>query len=91
MTISFSMPDHIEEHLRGEVGPDLGQAAKEALAIQLYREGRISLGLVAEMLEMGVIEADEWLGKRGVPLNYTAEDFEADRKSLAEVFPEARR
>jgi predicted HTH domain antitoxin len=90
MTISFSMPDRVEQYLRTALGGDVSQAAKEALAVDLYRKGNISLGLLAEMLGMGVLEADAWLADRGVPLNYSAQDFEADQKALAEVFPGVR-
>lgn len=70
---------------------DLSVAAKEALAIESYRTGRISLGVLAEMLDMGVIEADAWLAQRGVPLDYTPDDLAADRDDLAALFPEMRR
>ena len=43
MSISFSLPRDIEAALVGEFG-DLGQAAKEALTIEGYRRGRLSLG-----------------------------------------------
>jgi predicted HTH domain antitoxin len=91
MQISIDVPKRIEEALRAELGGDLDRAAKESLAIDLYRQGRISIGFLAEMLGMGVIEADRWLAERNVPLNYSVEDFEADVKNLRELFPRDRR
>ncbi|TWT41976.1 hypothetical protein RAS1_31020 [Phycisphaerae bacterium RAS1] len=88
MSIKVDIPARVESILRAEWG-DLSQAAKEALAIESYRAGKISIGFLAEMLAMGVIEADAWLARRGVPLNYSAEDLEADRRDLRELFPEA--
>jgi predicted HTH domain antitoxin len=38
------------------------------------------------MLGMGVLDADEWLARRGVPLSYSADDLDADRKTLGELF-----
>ena len=70
---------------------DLSSAAKEALAAEGYRAGDLSIGQVAAMLGMGVIEAQLWLSRRGVPLNCTQDDLAADRQTLAGLFPETRR
>lgn len=89
MKLEIEIPDELQRALAAEWG-DLPSAAREALAIESYRTGRLSLGMLAEMLGMGmgVLAADAWLAQRGVPLNYTAEDLEADRRDLAELFPE---
>jgi predicted HTH domain antitoxin len=81
MSIKFDLPKKVEDDLQRELG-DLSQAAKEALLVECYREGRISIGYLAQALGMGVIEADEWLHKRGVPLNYTPQDLRADFEAL---------
>ena len=90
MAIKFELPKKIEDDLRGELG-DLNQAAKEALLIECYREGRISIGYLAQALGMGVIEADDWLHKRGVPLDYTPEDLRADVEALERILPRTGR
>ncbi|HKQ50482.1 MAG TPA: UPF0175 family protein [Phycisphaerae bacterium] len=84
MAISFQLEGELEEQLRRDLG-DLGQAAREALLIEAYRKGKLSVGRLARTLGMGVIEADQWLADRGVPLNYTFEDFQADVRSLEEL------
>lgn len=90
MHLNIEIPAHVEALLQKEWG-DLSRAAQEALAIESYRTGKISLGVLAEMLGMGVIQADDWLAHRNVPLQVTTEDLEADRRDLAESFPEIRR
>jgi predicted HTH domain antitoxin len=85
MAVIIDIPKRIEDALRAEWG-DLEQAARDALLIESYRSGKISIGFLAESLGIGVIEADRWLAERGVPLNYSAEDLEADRKTLGELF-----
>lgn len=90
MRIDLDIPKQVQGILEAEWG-DLSRAAKEALAIESYRTGKLSVGLLAEMLGMGVIEADRWLAERGVPLNYSPDDLEADRRDLATLFPELRR
>ncbi len=89
MQLRIDIPEKLESALSREWG-DLSAAAMEALAIESYRTGKISIGFLAEMLGIGVIEAEAWLAKRGVPLNYTMADLEADRADLARLFPEAR-
>ena len=44
-------------------------------------------GRVREILELPTrFQAEEWLGSRGVNWNYSIEDLEADRKTLAALF-----
>jgi len=87
MAVSFSLPEAMEQALRKELG-DLDQVAKESLAVELYRQGQISIGALARLLGMGVIEADAWLARHGVPLNYSSEDLERDHKALDRLFAE---
>ncbi len=82
MRITFDFPEDIADRLRTEAGGSLEQSARESLLIEAYRRGFVSVGRLAEMLGMGVIEADRWLAERHVPINYTREDLEADRKAL---------
>jgi AbrB family transcriptional regulator (stage V sporulation protein T) len=57
-----------------------------SLAVDLYREGRLSLGKAAELAEA----KSKWemlmlLSERGVPLDYTADDAEKDLQTLESV------
>ncbi len=85
MSLSIDIPKKTEQALRAEWG-NLEQAAREALLIESYRAGKLSIGLFAETLGIGVIAADRWLAERGVDLNYSVEDLEADRKTLRSIF-----
>jgi predicted HTH domain antitoxin len=85
MHVRIDIPREAEDVLRREWG-DLDQAAKEALLIESYRAGKISLGFLAEILGVGRWEAERWLGKRGVTWNYGLDDLESDRKTLADLF-----
>ena len=90
MAVTFSLPEGIEQALRKELG-DLDQLAKEALVVELYRQGQLSIGSLARLLAMGVIEADAWLAKHGVPLNYSVEDLEQDCRTLDRLLAERPR
>jgi predicted HTH domain antitoxin len=90
MAVTFQLEGALEEQLRRDLG-DLGQAAREALLIEAYRKGKLSIGRLARTLGMGVLDADQWLATRGVPLNYGWGEFEADLKTLRELRGESAR
>lgn len=59
---------------------------KRTLAIELYRDGKLSLGKAAELAGA----RNKWemltlLDKSGVPLNYTIEDIEKDLDTLERI------
>ncbi|MHB8117630.1 MAG: UPF0175 family protein [Methanothrix sp.] len=59
---------------------------KRSLAVELYREGKLSLGKAAEL----VGTKSKWemlmlLSEKGVPIDYTSEDAEDDLQTLREV------
>ncbi len=88
MSVSFELPSSVEQHLQVALG-DLGQAAKQALLMDAYRRGQISIGGLAKTLGMGVIEAQQWLCCQKVPLNYSADDFADDCATIDAMFPRA--
>lgn len=82
-TVTIDIPDTIAAKFKKQ---DLPEYVKKTLAVELYREGVLSLGKAAELA--GV--SNKWemislLNERNVPLNYTAEDAEEDLKTLKEV------
>ena len=65
---------------------ELGIFIKRTLAVELYRERRLSLGKAAELAGF----KSKWemlmlLCEKGVPLDYTAEDAKKDLQTLEEV------
>ena len=82
MAISFNLPSDLEENLAARLG-DLGQAAKEAFIIEGYRSGRFGTSMVRRLLGLETRwEAEQWLSGHDVPINYTPEDLQADRRTL---------
>lgn len=87
MTLTIHIPQQSEETLLQAFGQDLNRVALESMSIEGYRTGKLSLGEVANVLGMETtIVALEWLGKRGVPLNYSAEDYKEDQATFDRVF-----
>ena len=70
-----------------KVGEDeLDLFIRRSLAVELYREGKLSLGKAAEVAGA----RNKWemlmlLNEKGVPLDYTAENAEKDLKTLQEA------
>jgi len=58
MTIVFTSAEEIEKHLRAEIGSNLRAGAMEAFAMEICREGKLSIGQVTETLELSVYQAD---------------------------------
>jgi predicted HTH domain antitoxin len=86
MSVSFNIPKPFEDVLRAEWG-DLDLAAKDALVIESYRTGKLSIGQVADLLGLATrLMAEKWLGERGVAMNYGLDDLEDDRNALDEFF-----
>jgi len=87
---TLSLPGETEKTLQRAFGPDLDRAALEALAIEGYRTAKLTAGEVARILGLGTsLAAQTWLAHRGIPLNYSLEDLEADRAALARLFRES--
>jgi predicted HTH domain antitoxin len=86
---TLNLSSEATQTLKRAFGPDLDRAAVEALAIDGYRTGRLTAGEVGRVLGIETsIAAQRWLAQRGVELNYSLEDLEADREALAKHFPE---
>ncbi len=55
------------------------------VALELYREGRISLGKAAEIAGLSLREFLYELRSRNIPLNYDLEELEQDLKTIREL------
>lgn len=88
MNLTISIPDEFGA-LLGSSDEERERHAREALALELYREGKISLRHMGELAGIG---SDYWAAEklrasRDAPLNYSAEDLEADREAAARLLP----
>ncbi|WP_258083232.1 UPF0175 family protein [Thermococcus thermotolerans] len=61
---------------------ELSRAVRVYLAIELYREGIVSLGKAAEIAGISRWEMMELLASRGVSLNYDENDLQEDIETL---------
>jgi hypothetical protein len=83
MTLSLNIPDDAAEALVGAWGAGIDRAALEGLVAEGYRSGKFGIAQVRRLLGLeSRWDAEEWLGKRGIHLNYTIDDLRADRETL---------
>jgi predicted HTH domain antitoxin len=61
---------------------NLSAEATRLLALELYREDKVSLGRAAELCHLPVEQFMEFAGRHHVPLHYGADDLEEDRQTL---------
>lgn len=78
------MPDQIARHW-GETPDAVGCHVMEDAAIEGYRAGRLSHRQFGEMLGLDYWETEAFLKERGVPLNYSAAELDADSTALDKI------
>ncbi len=84
-TVSFTLPENIEQQLRQQVG-DLSVAAKEAALVELYRQGKLSHHELGVALDLSRFEVDGLLKRHNVTEDLmTIEEFERQQETLRKV------
>ena len=80
MDVTVSIPDKFIPVTGPDV--DISRRMLEAYAIENYRQVRLSLGQLSELLDLSIDEANAFLKEHQVPLNYTMDDLDADLRAV---------
>lgn len=81
MQFTLELPDELSAALATQ-GGELSRAALEAIALEAYRERKISTAQLRRTLGYQTrMEVDGFLKEHGVELEYTLEDLEHDRET----------
>ena len=80
-TVNVEIPEELVR-AAGWNFDDLSSEAVRLLALELYREDRITLGRAAELCQMAVERFMEFSARHDVPLHYGIRDLEEDRRTL---------
>lgn len=80
--MTIDIPDALRAPLEDQLGQNLAQAAKEAMAIAWYQAEKLSIGQVAELLGISVYEAEGLMKRHHVDATFSLEDYEHDRQTL---------
>jgi predicted HTH domain antitoxin len=79
-TVDVKLPSELLKAANLE-GNSLSQEAARLLALELYREDKVSLGRAAELCETPLTTFMDFAAKHGVPpLRYSFEDLEEERQ-----------
>lgn len=82
MDVTVTIPDKfIPPSIPDE---EISRDMLEAYAIENYRQLKMSLGQLSELLDLSIDEANALLKRHNVPLSYTREDLETDRQAVEE-------
>lgn len=84
MQVTVELPDEVARHW-GETPDAVGRHVMEGAAIEGYRAGRLSHRQVGEVLGLDYWQTETFLRERGVPLNYSAADLDADHATLDKI------
>ncbi len=81
-TVSFNLPESIEQQLRAQLG-DLSAAAKEAALVELYRQDTLSHHELGVALGISRFEVDGLLKRHNVTEDLmTIEEFNRQQETL---------
>jgi predicted HTH domain antitoxin len=80
MEVTVSIPDKFVPP--SELDSDVSRQVLEAYAIESYRQEKMSLGQLSELLGLSIDQANAFLKEHRIPLNYDLDDLDEDRKSV---------
>ena len=72
----------LPERLEAKLNP---RDARLDLAVGMYSSGRVTMGTAAEVADLSVPEFQRELGRRRIPVNYTARDLAHDLRAAEEL------
>lgn len=76
--MNLVLPARLEQEI------DPAQARLD-LAVGMYSSGRVTMGRAAEVAAMSIPAFQRELGRRQIPVNYSAEDLAYDLQAAAEL------
>jgi predicted HTH domain antitoxin len=82
--VTVNLPDQVARQW-GETPDAVGLHVIEDAAIEGYRAGRLSHRQVGELLGLDYWQTEAFLKERGVPVNYSAADLDADNATLDKI------
>ena len=84
-TVNLDLPAELVAAAKLDQG-NVSQEAAKLIALELFREGSVSLGRAAELCAAPLAAFMEFASAHGVPpLNYGVEQLEEDRRTLAKL------
>jgi predicted HTH domain antitoxin len=90
MALTIQLPSDLEQRLRAE-SPDLDTEAREAVALDLFRRGKVSHYELSKLLRLDRFETDAYLKRHNVVEgSLTMEDLDEQAQTLDRVLGPVR-
>jgi predicted HTH domain antitoxin len=86
MEVLVKMPDLVARQW-GDTPQAIARHVVEDAVTERYRGGRLSHRQVGEALGLDYWQAEAFLRERGVPINYSVADLEADAGTFDKILP----
>jgi predicted HTH domain antitoxin len=80
-TVSLELPADLVSAARLDQG-DVSREAAKFIALELFREGKLSIGRAAELCQTPLEAFMEFAGEHEVPWHYGIAELEEDRRTL---------
>jgi predicted HTH domain antitoxin len=84
MEVVVKMPDPVARQW-GDTPQAIARHVIEDAVIERYRNGRLSQRQIGEALGFDYWQTEAFLRERGVPINYSVADLEADEAALGKI------
>jgi predicted HTH domain antitoxin len=88
MQVTVELPDQVARQW-GETPDAVGRHVLEDATIEGYRTGRLSQRQAGTMLGFDYWQTEAFLQERGVSLNYSVADLEADNMTLDKILAQS--
>jgi predicted HTH domain antitoxin len=84
-TVNLELPADLVSAVKLDQG-NISQEAARLIALELFREGTVSLGRAGELCATPLAAFMDFAAAHGVPpLNYDSEQLDEDRRTLAKI------
>jgi predicted HTH domain antitoxin len=81
MELQLNVPDEVAR-AAGLTGNEAGRQAYFLMLLELYREGKLSLGRLSGLVELSRAELLDRMADHSTYLNYSSGDLQEDRETL---------
>src|SRR5205085_7064556 len=81
-TLQVELPVDLVAVARLDQGSGVSREAAKLIALELFREDKISLGRAAELCQTPIEAFMDYVGNHGVPLHYGLDDLHEDLQTI---------
>jgi predicted HTH domain antitoxin len=86
-TKSLELPTDLLQVVGQLNAGDLAKETAKLLALELFREDRISMGRAAELCRTPLAAFTEFAAEHNAPMHYGIGEWEEDQRTLAKLHP----